>query len=73
MSESEEEEEVQIYSDSDSEEESGSTLQQITDTEQPKSWPSISSIMTLFTGSRPNQENTELMKEEDVIDEELSW
>lgn len=73
MSESEQEKEVQIYPDSDSEEEPGTALQQTTDTERPKSWPSISSIMTLFSGSRPNQENTELMKEEDVIDEELSW
>ncbi|GAA5798833.1 hypothetical protein HPULCUR_004239 [Helicostylum pulchrum] len=71
MSESEQEE-VQVYSDSGSEEESGSTLQQTTDTEQSKSWPSISSIMTLFSGSRPNQENIELTKEDDTIDEELS-
>ncbi|KAG2237078.1 hypothetical protein INT48_001846 [Thamnidium elegans] len=67
-----EQEEVQNYSDSGSEEGSGSTLQQTTDIEQPKSWPSISSIMTLFSGSRPNPENTQLMKEDDTIDEELS-
>jgi hypothetical protein len=49
------------------------TLNHRASSESNKSWPSISAFMSLIGGSRANQDNSEVNKENEKIDEELTW
>lgn len=62
-----------VTSDNESDEQSSSMSVNQTDLEQHSTWPSLSSILTLFSASRANQESTESLKDDETIGEELSW